>query len=198
MCVPLVAGLPQTVAAVQINMFCRGLEATDLAAQKLRLCFESLVIAGGLESMSRLSIGSGGGAPFNDPTTSYDLPFVPQETGADLSTKVERFSRDDVEEYAVRSQRCAELDWPGGYFTKSVVPVRDRNRVMVRDPDEHPRPGTTVRWGLRLPKQLVRLPGLMRWRDRHKAGAEPWKPEELPSQWIRGAMPEPGQRIGHT
>lgn len=141
----LVAGLPQTVAGVQINRFCAsGLEATNLAAQKVRSGFESLVIAGGVESMSRVPIGSDGGALFNDPTTNYDLHFVPQGIGADLIATVEGFTRDDVDAYAVRSQDRAELAWSGGYFTKSVVPVKDSNGVTVLDHDEHRRPGTTV------------------------------------------------------
>ncbi len=141
----LVAGLPQTVAGVQINRFCAsGLEATNLAAQKVRSGFESLVIAGGVESMSRVPIGSDGGALINDPTTNYDLHFVPQGIGADLIATVEGFTRDDVDAYAVQSQNRAELAWSSGYFTKSVVPVKDSNGVTVLDHDEHRRPGTTV------------------------------------------------------
>lgn len=141
----LAAGLPNTVAGVQINRYCAsGLEATNLAAQKVRSGFESLVIAGGVESMSRAPIGSDGGALFNDPATGYDLHFVPQGIGADLIATIEGFTREDVDAYAVRSQQGAESAWTGGYFSKSVVPVKDFNGITVLDHDEHRRPGTTV------------------------------------------------------
>ena len=143
--VALSAGLPDTVAGVQINRFCAsGLEAVNLAAQKTRSGFEQLVIAGGVESMSRLALGSDGGPLFNDPVTNYDLYFVPQGIGADLIATIEGFTREDVDAYAVRSQRRAEVAWAGGYFTKSVVPVKDFNGVPVLDHDEHRRPGTTL------------------------------------------------------
>ncbi|WP_368680176.1 acetyl-CoA C-acetyltransferase (plasmid) [Rhodococcus opacus] len=141
----LVAGLPLTVAGLQINRFCAsGLEATNIAAQKVRSGFENLVIAGGVESMSRVPLGSDGGALFNDPTTAYDLHFAPQGIGADLIATIEGFSREDVDAYAARSQARAEAAWSGGYFAKSVVPVKDFNGVPLLDHDEHRRPGTTV------------------------------------------------------
>ena len=141
----LVAGLPHSVAGVQVNRFCAsGLEATNLAAQKVRSGFESLVIAGGVESMSRVPIGSDGGALFNDPTTTYDLHFVPQGIGADLIATIEGFSREDVDAYAAQSQHRAQTAWAGGYFAKSVVPVKDFNGITLLDNDEHRRPGTTV------------------------------------------------------
>ncbi|MDN2496804.1 acetyl-CoA C-acetyltransferase [Nocardia nova] len=141
----LAAGLPETVAGLQINRFCAsGLEATNLAAQKVGSGFESLVLAGGVESMSRVPIGTDGGPLFNDPATAYDLHFVPQGIGADLIATIEGFTRVDVDAYAVRSQQRAESAWTGGYFTKSVVPVKDFNGVTVLDHDEHRRPGTTV------------------------------------------------------
>lgn len=143
--VALSAGLPDTVAGVQINRFCAsGLEAVNLAAQKTRSGFEQLVIAGGVESMSRLPLGSDGGALFNDPVTNYDQYFVPQGIGADLIATIEGFTREDVDAYAVRSQDRAEAAWSGGYFAKSVVPVKDFNGVLVLDHDEHRRPGSTV------------------------------------------------------
>ncbi|MGW0036722.1 acetyl-CoA C-acetyltransferase [Gordonia sp. NPDC003376] len=141
----LVAGLPETVAGVQINRFCAsGLEATNLAAHKVRSGFENLVLAGGVESMSRLPLGVDGGALFNDPTTNYDLYFIPQGVGADLIATVEGFSREDVDAYAARSQQLAENAWKQGYFGRSVVPVKDFNGVTVLDHDEYRRPGTTV------------------------------------------------------
>jgi acetyl-CoA C-acetyltransferase len=141
----IVAGLPDTVGGVQLNRFCAsGLEAVNVAAQKVRSGFEDLVIAGGVESMSRVPMASDGGAMAMDPATSYDSFFVPQGIGADLIATIEGFSRDDVDAYAVRSQGLAAAAWSGGYFAKSVVPVTDINGLVVLDHDEHMRPGTTV------------------------------------------------------
>jgi acetyl-CoA C-acetyltransferase len=141
----LVAGLPETVAGVQLNRFCAsGLEATNTAAQKVRSGWDNLIIAGGVESMSRVPMGSDGGALFMDPTTAYDNYIVPQGTGADLIATIEGFSREDVDAWAVRSQDRAEAAWSGGYFAKSVVPVKDINGVTILDHDEHRRPGSTV------------------------------------------------------
>ncbi|MCK9903325.1 acetyl-CoA acetyltransferase [Parafrankia colletiae] len=141
----LVAGLPDAVAGVQINRFCAsGLEAVNLAAQKVGSGFESLVLAGGVESMSRVSLGSDGGAYVQDPTTAYDAYFVPQGIGADLIASLEGFTREDVDAFAVRSQERAETAWREGRFARSIVPVTDLNGVVVLDNDEHRRPGTTV------------------------------------------------------
>jgi acetyl-CoA C-acetyltransferase len=139
------AGLPDTVAGVQLNRFCSsGLEAVNQAAARVRSGWESLILAGGVESMSRVPMGSDGGAMFTDPATNYDSYFVPQGIGADLIATIEGFSREDVDRFAVRSQERAEAAWAGGYFAKSVVPVKDINGVTVLDHDEHRRPGTTV------------------------------------------------------
>ncbi|MFB7938404.1 acetyl-CoA C-acetyltransferase [Streptomyces sp. NPDC056049] len=141
----LVAGLPHTVAGVQVNRFCAsGLEAVNLAAQKVASGYESLVLAGGVESMSRVPIGSDGGAYAQDPTTAYDAYFVPQGIGADLIATLEGFTREDVDAYAARSQERAETAWREGRFDRSVVPVRDMNGVLLLDHDEHRRPGTTA------------------------------------------------------
>ncbi|MFD5767497.1 acetyl-CoA C-acetyltransferase [Streptomyces sp. NPDC127049] len=148
----LVAGLPHTVAGVQVNRFCAsGLEAVNLAAQKVASGYESLVLAGGVESMSRVPIGSDGGAYAQDPTTAYDAYFVPQGIGADLIATLEGFTREDVDAYAARSQERAETAWREGRFDRSVVPVRDMNGVLLLDHDEHRRPGTT-------PESLAALP----------------------------------------
>ncbi|MBQ0862643.1 acetyl-CoA C-acetyltransferase [Streptomyces smyrnaeus] len=139
------AGLPDTVAGVQENRFCAsGLEAVNLAAAKVRSGWEDLVLAGGVESMSRVKMGSDGGAWFNDPMTSFETGFVPQGIGADLIATLEGFSRRDVDEYAARSQELAAQAWKEGRFERSVVPVRDRNGLTVLDHDEHIRPGTTA------------------------------------------------------
>ncbi|WP_028846770.1 MULTISPECIES: acetyl-CoA C-acetyltransferase [Thermocrispum] len=141
----LAAGLPETVAGVQLNRFCAsGLEAINTAAQKVRAGWDNLIIAGGVESMSRVPMGSDGGAMFMDPATSYDLFIVPQGISADLIATMEGFSREDVDAYALRSQQLAEKAWSSGYFSKSVVPVKDINGVTVLDHDEHRRPDTTM------------------------------------------------------
>ncbi|MFF8653306.1 acetyl-CoA C-acetyltransferase [Streptomyces huasconensis] len=139
------AGLPDTVAGVQENRFCAsGLEAVNLAAMKIRSGWEDLVLAGGVESMSRVPMASDGGAWFNDPMTNFDTNFAPQGIGADLIATVEGFSRRDVDEYAALSQERAAAAWKDGRFARSVVPVKDRNGLVVLDHDEHMRPGTTA------------------------------------------------------
>ncbi|MGW1335544.1 acetyl-CoA C-acetyltransferase [Streptomyces rubiginosohelvolus] len=139
------AGLPDSVAGVQENRFCAsGLEAVNLAAAKVRSGWEDLVLAGGVESMSRVPMGSDGGAWAMDPMTSFETGFAPQGIGADLIATVEGFSRRDVDEYAGLSQERAAAAWKDGRFNRSVVPVKDRNGLLVLDHDEHMRPGTTA------------------------------------------------------
>jgi acetyl-CoA C-acetyltransferase len=139
------AGLPDTVAGVQLNRFCAsGLEAVNIAAQKVASGWEDLVFAGGVESMSRVPMGSDGGAWAMDPETNYDTSFVPQGISADLIATVEGFSREDVDAYAARSQERASAAREEGRFAQSVVPVVDINEQVVLDHDEFIRPGTTV------------------------------------------------------
>ncbi|MFD0416390.1 acetyl-CoA C-acetyltransferase [Streptomyces sp. NPDC127108] len=139
------AGLPDTVAGVQENRFCAsGLEAVNLAAMKVRSGWEDLVLAGGVESMSRVPMASDGGAWFADPMTNWDTNFAPQGIGADLIATIEGFSRRDVDEYAALSQERAAAAWKEGRFERSVVPVKDRSGLVVLDHDEHLRPGTTA------------------------------------------------------
>lgn len=141
----LAAGLPETVAGVQINRFCAsGLEAVNLAAQKVRSGFEDLVLAGGVESMSRVPMGSDGGAWPMDPETAARTGFVPQGIGADLIATLAGWSREDVDAYAAESHARAAKAWSNGYFERSVVPVTDKNGTVVLDTDELVRPGTTV------------------------------------------------------
>ncbi|MBA2309247.1 MAG: acetyl-CoA C-acetyltransferase [Pseudonocardiales bacterium] len=139
------AGLPHTVAGVQLNRFCAsGLEAVNVAAQKVRSGMEEMVLAGGVESMSRVPMGTDGGAWAMDPETSYDTGFVPQGIGADLIATIEGFSRDDVDSYALESQTRAAKAWANGYFARSVIPVLDRSGIPVLVRDEHVRAGTTM------------------------------------------------------
>ena len=139
------AGLPDTVAGVQLNRFCAsGLEAVNTAAQKVRSGMEEMVLAGGVEVMSRVPMGSDGGAWAMDPDTSYSTGFVPQGIGADLIATLEGFSREDVDTFAVESQARAAKAWANGYFAKSVVPVKDRNGLTVLDHDEFIRAGATL------------------------------------------------------
>lgn len=154
----LLSGLPENVPGVQINRFCAsGLEAVNLAAQKVASGYEDLVLAGGVESMSRIPLGSDGGAYLQDPTTNYDLYFVPQGIGADLIATMEGFSREDVDAYAVMSQQRAETAWNEGRFKKSIVPVRDINGVVILDNDEHRRPESTVESLGKLPASFAAL-----------------------------------------
>ncbi|MFD7921166.1 acetyl-CoA C-acetyltransferase [Streptomyces sp. NPDC059740] len=141
----LVAGLPDTVAGLQLNRFCAsGLEAVNTAAAKVRSGWEDLVFAGGVESMSRVPLGSDGGALATDPMTAHQTDFVPQGVSADLIATLEGFSRTDVDAYAALSQERAATAWKEGRFDRSVVPVRDRSGLVVLDRDEHIRPGTTA------------------------------------------------------
>src|SRR5688500_1040717 len=141
----LAAGLPETVAGVQINRFCAsGLAAVSRAAQKVRSGFEDLVLAGGVESMSRVPMGSDGGAWPMDPETASATKFVPQGIGADLIATLAGWSREDVDAYAAESHARAAKAWSNGYFERSVVPVTDRNGTVVLATDELVRPGTTV------------------------------------------------------
>ncbi|MFD6713347.1 acetyl-CoA acetyltransferase [Micromonospora sp. TSRI0369] len=139
------AGLPDTVAGVQLNRFCAsGLEAVNIAAQKVRSGWEDLVLAGGVESMSRIPMGSDGGAWALDPETNYTTGFVPQGISADLIATIAGFDRETVDAYALQSQARAAKAWANGYFGRSVVPVRDRNGLTVLDRDEHIRADSTA------------------------------------------------------
>src|SRR5881394_2501687 len=128
------AGLPDTVAGVQLNRFCAsGLEAVNIAAQKVASGWEDLVLAGGVESMSRVPMGSDGGAWAMDPETNYDTSFVPQGVGADLIATIEGFDRSDVDRFAAQSQDRAAKAWANGRFASSVIPVKDLNEHVVLD-----------------------------------------------------------------
>jgi acetyl-CoA C-acetyltransferase len=139
------AGWDWTCSGVQLNRFCAsGLEAVNMAAQKVRSGWEDLVVAGGVESMSRVPIGSDGGAWAQDPETNSQTDFVPQGIGADLIATLEGFSRADVDAYAAESQRRAAAAREAGYFARSVVPVKDFLGQTILDHDEFIKPRTTV------------------------------------------------------
>ena len=141
----LAAGYPETVAGVQLNRFCAsGLEAVNQAAMRVRSGFEDLILAGGVESMSRVPMGSDGGAWAMDPRTALDTSFVPQGIGADLIATLDGYSREDVDAFAAESQARAAKAQANGYFDRSIVPVTDFNGLTVLDRDEFIRPGTTV------------------------------------------------------
>ena len=143
--VAIAAGLPDTVAGMQINRYCSsGLEAINIAAQKVRSGWDQMLLAGGVESMSRVPMGSDGGPWAMDPETAYNSYFVPQGISADLIATIEGFSRDDVDSFAARSQERAAAAWSSGRFAKSVVPVKDINGAVILDYDEFMRPDTTV------------------------------------------------------
>ncbi len=139
------AGWAFTTAGVQINRFCAsGLEAVNIAAQKVRSGWEDLVVAGGIESMSRVPIGADGGAWAQDPETNSATLFVPQGIGADLIATLDGFTREDVDAFALESQRRATAARAAGYFKQSVVPVRDALGLVILEEDEFIKPQTTM------------------------------------------------------
>jgi acetyl-CoA C-acetyltransferase len=141
----LVAGYGDTVAGVQINRFCAsGLDAVNFAAAQIMSGQQELAVGGGVESMSRVGIGSAGGAWSVDPSIAVAHYFLPQGVSADLIATKYGFSRDDVDAYAVESQKRAATAWEDGRFSRSVVPVKDVNGLTILAKDEHMRPGTTM------------------------------------------------------
>jgi acetyl-CoA C-acetyltransferase len=141
----LAADWDDCVAGVQINRFCAsGLEAVNLCAMKVRSGFEDLVVAGGVESMSRVPMGSDGGAWAMDPEVNMHTRFVPQGIGADLIATLEGFSREDVDAFALRSQHKAARARAEHAFARTLVPVTDQNGIMLLDNDEFIRPDSTL------------------------------------------------------
>jgi len=139
------AGWDNDVAGVQINRFCAsGLEAVNLAAQKVRSGWEDLVVAGGVESMSRVPMGSDGGPWALDPETNMACDFIPQGIGADLIATIDGYSRADVDQFADQSQKKAAAAQANGYFDKSIIPVKDKAGVVILDKDEFIKPTTTA------------------------------------------------------
>lgn len=141
----MVADWDVSVAGVQLNRFCAsGLEAVNLGAMKVRSGFEDLVVVGGVESMSRVPMGSDGGAWVMDPQTNIHSNFVPQGIGADLIATLEGFSRADVDSFALRSQQKAARASADGSFAKSLIPVTDQNGIVLLDHDEFIRGDSTL------------------------------------------------------
>jgi len=139
------AGYDESVPGKQINRFCAsGLEAINSAAATVMCGQADLVVAGGVESMSRVPMGSDGGAWATDPQIAYDTYFVPQGISADLIATRYGFSRRDLDEYSAESQRRAAEAWDKGYFARSVIPVTDLMGGVLLSRDEHMRPGTTA------------------------------------------------------
>lgn len=139
------AGWDNDVAGVQINRFCAsGLDAVNMAAQKVRSGWEDLVVAGGVESMSRIPMGSDGGPWALDPETNMASNFVPQGIGADLIATIDGYSRQDVDIFAANSQKKAAAAQANGYFTQSIVPVKDKAGVTILAQDEFIKPNTTA------------------------------------------------------
>jgi acetyl-CoA C-acetyltransferase len=141
----LVAGYGETVAGVQINRFCAsGLDAVNFAAAQIMSGQHDMAIGGGVESMSRVGIGASGGAWAVDPTIAVSEYFLPQGISADLIATKYGFSRDDVDAYAVESQKRAATSWNEGRFGRSVITVKDVNGLPILAKDEHLRPETTM------------------------------------------------------
>ncbi|MBM3367172.1 MAG: acetyl-CoA C-acetyltransferase [Betaproteobacteria bacterium] len=141
----LAAGWDFKASGVQLNRFCAsGLEAVNMAAQKVRSGWEDLVVAGGVESMSRVPLGTDRGPWACDPETAFDTAFIPQGISADLIATLEGFSREDVDAYALRSQQRAGAARDAGLFKNSVVPVQDSLGDVILDHDEFIRPQTTL------------------------------------------------------
>jgi acetyl-CoA C-acetyltransferase len=141
----MVADWDVSVSGVQLNRFCAsGLEAVNIGAMKVRSGFEDLVVVGGVESMSRVPMGSDGGAWVMDPATNMHSHFTPQGIGADLIATLEGFSRTDVDNFALRSQQKAARASKDGSFKKSLVPVTDQNGIVLLDHDEFIRGDSTL------------------------------------------------------
>jgi acetyl-CoA C-acetyltransferase len=139
------AGYSTRAPGMQISRFCAsGLDAVNFGAAKIAQGADDIVIAGGVESMSRVGLGMSGGSWFMDPSVNLPAYFMPQGVSADLIATKYGFSRDDVDAYAVESQKRAAHSWEKGYFKKSVVPVKDQNGLTILDRDEHMRPGTDM------------------------------------------------------
>lgn len=155
------AGYDMKAPGIQLSRFCAsGLDAINLGAAKIAGGSDELVVAGGVESMSRVGMGMSGGAWFMDPSVGLPGYFMPQGVSADLIATKYGFSRDDVDAYAVESQKRAANAWKNGYFKNSVVPIKDQNGLTILDHDEHMRPSTDMQSLASLNPSFV-MPGEM-------------------------------------
>ncbi|HET9686699.1 MAG TPA: acetyl-CoA C-acetyltransferase [Pseudolabrys sp.] len=154
----LVAGFGDSVPGVQINRFCAsGLDAVNFAAAEVMSGQHEMTIGGGVESMSRVGIGASGGAWPVDPSIAVTTYFLPQGISADLIATKYGFSRDDVDAYAVESQKRAAKAWDEGRFKNSIIPVKDVNGLTILAKDEHMRPGTTMQTLAALQPSFVQM-----------------------------------------
>lgn len=154
----LYTGWPDSVPGFQLNRYCSsGLEAVNLAAMKITSGWEHLIVAGGVESMSRTPMGSDGGALLFDPEVINQAGHIPQGISADLIATLEGFTREMVDEYALQSQQRAHHAWENGRFSKSIIPIFDRNGLLILDRDEHMRPGSTLESLMALPPAFSSL-----------------------------------------
>jgi acetyl-CoA C-acetyltransferase len=155
------AGYDMKAPGIQLSRFCAsGLDAINLGAAKIAGGSDDIVIAGGVESMSRVGMGMSGGAWFMDPSVGLPGYFVPQGVSADLIATKYGFSRDDVDAYAVESQKRSANSWEKGYFKNSVIAVKDQNGLTILDHDEHMRPSTDMQSLASLNPSFV-MPGEM-------------------------------------
>ncbi|HZL31868.1 MAG TPA: acetyl-CoA C-acetyltransferase [Pseudolabrys sp.] len=154
----LVAGFGDSVPGIQINRFCAsGLDAVNFAAAEVMAGQHDMTIGGGVESMSRVGIGASGGAWPVDPSIAVETYFLPQGISADLIATKYGFSRDDVDAYAVESQKRAAKSWEAGYFKNSVMKVKDVNGLTILAKDEHMRPSTTMQTLASLQPSFVQM-----------------------------------------
>jgi acetyl-CoA C-acetyltransferase len=154
----LVAGYGDGVPGIQINRFCAsGLDAINFAAAEIMSGQHEMTVGGGVESMSRVGIGAAGGAWPMDPAIAVSTYFLPQGISADLIATRYGFSRDDVDAYAVESQKRAATAWNEGRFKQSVMPVKDVNGLTILAKDEHMRPSTTMQSLAQLQPSFVQM-----------------------------------------
>jgi acetyl-CoA C-acetyltransferase len=154
----LAAGYDQCVPGMQINRYCAsGLEAVNIAAAKIKAGDADVIVAGGVESMSRVPMGTAGGAWASDPSVAFPTFFVPQGVSADLIATLHGHLREDVDAFAVESQRRAAAAWAAGHFKRSIVPVKDIIGVTMLDRDEYMRPETTLADLAKLPAAFQQM-----------------------------------------
>lgn len=159
------AGWDESVPGVQLDRFCAsGLEAVNMAAMKIASGWEDLVVAGGVESMSRVPMGASGGAWIEDPEFSFRFGSAPQGVGADMIATLEGWQREDVDAFALASQQRAAHARDNGYFDKSVVPVKDLNGITILEKDDFIKPNTTLEALAGLKPSFI-LPGGMGFDD---------------------------------